>query len=723
VGDAPANGAGIMSAELRLQQAARAARRRRAAIIAAFGVAPTVAAAAGAWRFGGEGAAVGAAALLAVGLALLAWHSTRRIDARWLARRLDRRADMEDSADLLFADPARLTGLQALQRERLRERLATGAAADLREAWPLHRLLSTAGVALLLAAALLFLPARTVTTAESGPPSTTAQHPVSTELSLVSTRLDIAPPAYTGLPARGGSELDGKAPEGSRLSWRLRFSPQPPAVSLRLHDGRRIELRREGDEWTGEHLLARSALYRIVPEGELPLRDARPHRLDAIADQPPQLRVLAPERNLTLRAEGQREWSLSAEASDDHGLGAARLRITLAQGSGEQVTVSERVLALRGEGDPKQRRYTHRLGLAALGLAQGDDLIVRLEVDDNRAPKPQTRRSASYILRWPMPPATEATGMEGLVKRALPAYFRSQRQIILDAEALVAERPRLGADDFLGRSDGIGVDQRILRMRYGQFLGEENVGGEDAPAGEAGDADEEHHAGDGHDHGSEPPADFGGPVNVLEDYGHTHDDAEAATLLDPETRALLKQALDAMWSSEGELRQGQPERALPHAYRALGFIKQVQQASRIYLARVGLELPPIDESRRMTGKREGLGDRRDGLVAATAPDSAALALWRALTPEAGTPSEGATVALENFTAWLRENENTLADPLDLIAALEAVRADPACADCRARLRGRLWPLLPRPAAAVLPRNAPDRAGQAYLDALAPEETR
>jgi hypothetical protein len=713
VGDAPATGAETVNAELRLRHAASAARRRRAAIVATMGLAPAVAAVATTWRFGGTVAAAAAAALLAATLAVLAWRAAQNIDARWLARRLDRRADMQDSADLLFADPTRLTGLQALQRERLRERLATGAAPDLREPWPLRRLLPTASVALLLAAALLLVPARTVTTVESGPAPTTAREPAATELTLVSTRLDIAPPVYTGLPARSGTELDGKAPEGSRLSWRLRFSPQPPAVSLRLHDGRRIDLQREGEDWIGQHLLSRSTLYRIVPEGELPLRDARPHRLDAIADQPPQLRVLAPERNLTLRAEGQRDWNLSAEASDDHGLGAARLRITLAQGSGEQVTVSERVLALRGEGEAKQRRYTHRLDLAALGLAQGDDLIVRLEVDDNRAPKPQTRRSASYILRWPMPPATEATGMEGLVKRALPAYFRSQRQIILDAEALVAERPRLGADDFVERSDGIGVDQRILRMRYGQFLGEENVGGPESPG------EEEHSEGDGHDHEGEAPTDFGGPVDVLEDYGHTHDDAEAATLLDPETRALLKQALDAMWSSEGELRQGQPERALPHAYRALGFIKQVQQASRIYLARVGLELPPIDETRRMTGKREGLGDRRDGLVAATVADNAALTLWRALAPE----GEGADAALEAFAAWLREHEDSLSDPLDLVAALEAVRADPACADCRARLRERLWPLLPRPAAAVLPRAAPDRAGQAYLDALAPEEKR
>ncbi|MCG2968705.1 hypothetical protein, partial [Escherichia coli] len=84
---------------------------------------------------------------------------------------------------------------------------------------------------------------------------------------------------------------------------------------------------------------------------------------------------------------------------------------------------------------------------------------------------------------------------------------------------------------------------------------------------------------DDHDHGT-PQADsapiFGAATDVLSEYGHTHDHAEAATLLDPQTRAILKAALDQMWSSEGELRQGRPERALPFAYKALGFIKQVQ---------------------------------------------------------------------------------------------------------------------------------------------------
>ena len=65
----------------------------------------------------------------------------------------------------------------------------------------------------------------------------------------------------------------------------------------------------------------------------------------------------------------------------------------------------------------------------------------------------------------------EATGVEGMVKRTLPAYFRSQRQIIIDAEALLKQRNALDADTFVKRADAIGVDQRILRLRYGQFLG------------------------------------------------------------------------------------------------------------------------------------------------------------------------------------------------------------------------------------------------------------
>ncbi|MCX7033106.1 MAG: hypothetical protein NT046_03930 [Arenimonas sp.] len=697
-----------------LQRAASAARTRRALGVLLVAAPWLLVAIALAWRrhFSLDGVAL---AVLAFAVAAVAaWRAANTIDARWLARRLDLRPDMQDSADLLFAEPASLQGLQPLQRARLLQQLGTGAPPDLRPAWPLRAFWLGVAVAAPMIAAIVLWPGAAPAPAPA-PVAEAAVAPAATDITLVAAELSITPPAYTGLPERREAELSAKAPENARLRWSLRLSPQPEAVALVFHDGERLPLVREGDDWIATRVLAHSTLYRVVPEGPLPMREDPLHRLDAIADEPPQVRVITPERSLTMATPGQRTWALQFEASDDYGLGTARLGLTLAQGTGEQVTVTERSLVLNGEGDGRQRRYVRSLDLAALGLGAGDDLIVRLVVGDNRAPSPQSTRSTSLILRFPPPPSAESTGMEGLVKKTLPAYFRSQRQIIIDAEALVAERPRLAADKFMQRSEGLGMDQRILRMRYGQFLGEETEGEPEPPPSADG---EEHSLDDGHDHGSEPPSPVGTMPSVLEEFGHTHDDSEAATLLDPETRELLRKALNAMWLSEGELRGGQPAQALPHAYRALGFIKQVQQASRIYLARVGLELPPIDEARRMTGDRAGLGDRRTGLVAATPPASPALALWRALAAPGDSAAER-----DAFATWLRTNEASVDDALGLVAVMDALSADPACDTCRIELRRKLWPLLATPAAAAAARPAPDARGAAYLDALARERSR
>ncbi|WP_248785489.1 hypothetical protein, partial [Escherichia coli] len=110
-----------------------------------------------------------------------------------------------------------------------------------------------------------------------------------------------------------------------------------------------------------------------------------------------------------------------------------------------------------------------------------NDVIAQLEVRDNHAPTPQTGRSSSVILRLPSAEVALGAELEGRIKKTLPAYFRSQRQIIIDAEALIRQRRGLAADDFIKRSDAIGVDQRILRLRYGQFLGEESEGAPKPP--------------------------------------------------------------------------------------------------------------------------------------------------------------------------------------------------------------------------------------------------
>ena len=355
-----------------------------------------------------------------------------------------------------------------------------------------------------------------------------------------------------------------------------------------------------------------------------------------------------------------------------------------------------------------------------------------------------------------------AAGLEASVKQTLPAYFRSQRQIIIDAEALLKEKPRLDPATYLKRADAIGVDQRLLRLRYGQFLGEESEGApkgpptadeaptSDAPAEDLPTADmptadapatpaapapaRDEHGHDAHDHAAESGAaalddhdhahgdggpergGFGQAQDVLSEFGHTHDHAEAATLLDPQTRALLRAALDQMWQSEGELRQGHPEGALPFANKALGFIKQVQQAERIYLARVGTQLPPIDPGRRLSGDRAGLGDRAAGLDSRPDPDPSALQLWDALGEQAPVPD----ATLARYAQWLQAQQERLQDPLGLAAAVETLRAEPACASCRAQLRAQVWRTLVAPPAPPHRRAPADARGQRYLDALRQE---
>jgi hypothetical protein len=699
-----------VNADTHLAALQSAAARRRLAIVLLCTVPLALALSALAARVGGiwAGALVAACAAVVLGvLARRAW----RVDAAWLARRLDAASPrMDDSAALLFAESAQLSSLERLQQARLRSRLAD-LAIDLRPPWPRRAIAASACAALALfaVAALWSVPKGLAPV----PDAATSNAATASATTLAQVELAIAPPAYTGLPARREASLETKAPEGAHLRWRLRFAPQPTAATLVFHDGHRIALTRAGDDWSGEYALTASTLYRVVLDGAPALADDRLFRLDARADQPPELRVLAPEHTLSLLEPGQQNWTFEAAASDDYGLGAAQLLLTLAQGTGENIAFKEQTIALAGEPlDGTHRiRYQHTLDLAALGLAAGDDVIVRLVVNDNRQPKPNTTRSASYILRWPAAPASESAGLDGVVQKTLPAYFRSQRQIILDSEALLAERATLEDAKFLARSDAIGVDQKILRLRYGQFLGEESEG-HDGGNGHADDAT--HTDDDGHDHSHDhaapAPTGFGHAGDVVAEYGHVHDIAEAATLLDADTRAILKSALAEMWQAELHLRQGNPDLALPYEQRALEFVKQVQQSTRIYLARVGLELPAPDETRRLSGERKDLADRVGSLTAAANDERTIAQLWQALA-DGGTPDWTAAAS------WLRANPARAPDALGVLAALDAAQRDPACADCRARLRDLLWPLLPTPAAATTPRAAPDAAGRAYLDSL------
>ncbi|WDA39787.1 DUF4175 family protein [Erythrobacter sp. BLCC-B19] len=688
------------------------ARRAAAAEAVLIGSPAVLVLAALGWVLGGAALAAG---LLIAGGAALGWltlQRTARFDESWLVRRLNaREGSLEDSAALAFSEGP-LTPFQQLQADRIAARIAALDPASLADRLPRRRIALAWGLGLAALAGIALWQAQQSDTPPLAPAPSGTAAPAGAPR-LTGQRVRIVPPAYTGLAPSYADSLDIRAPAGSQIEWTLGFDPAPTAAAVQLIGGQAIPLARTSEGWQGALRLDSPALYRITAAampGEQPA-----HRLEPIADEPPQVRVIEPASGLVMMTPGQRSWRIIFEASDDYAVDAiARLTLTTAIGEGENVRFAERSITVRGTGDPRRRRFVIDLPLGAYGLVPGSDLVAQLTIADTRSPEPQIVRGPGVILRYPSPRAMEAEGLDLMAKQQMPAYFRSQRQVIIDTEALIKQRKNLSADDFMQRSDAIGVDQRLLRLRYGQFVGmeAEEVPKPPLPIAEKDEpAEPEHYDGDGHDHSNDrkPPV-FGAIGDVTAEYGHVHDESEAATLLDPDTRKLLKAALDAMWEAEVNLRTGKPEAALPFENKALQYIKQIQQATRIYLPRIGTQQPPIDMARRLTGKRVGIVGKGAQLTPFAIDDAVPATAWRAL-------AQPGRIDLAGLERWVRANTARIGDPLAVLAAIDALRAAPDSQARRDGLRGQLWTVLTRPPTAVRRRDDGGALGRRYTQGL------
>lgn len=638
-------------------------------------------------------------ALLAVAAC---WHALQRMDLNWLVRRLDAgHAVLQDSSGLLLQPAAELGALQRLQRGRVTDQLRQLDAEASQLAIPRRRIVLSCIAALL---AGLFAWLHSMPPQPSAPDLATTGR-LSSSAGIASGAIRITPPVYTDKPVRRVAGLDAQTEQGATLHWTLQLQESADTVALHFHDGMRVQLQGRGRDWQGEGVREQAGLYRMAQDGVVDEQQPR-HRIDVLLDQAPRIDVLQPEQTLTLMAGDQWTQQLDFQVSDDYGIDAVSVHVTHAHGSGENVQFREERISLEPvresrEGDRVVAHYNHLLALEGLGVEPGDDVVVRIVATDNRLPQANISRSASHILRWSMRAALAMDSLEGTLQPVLPAYFRSQRQIIIDTEQLIEESEALGADELLARSDSIGVDQRILRLRYGQFLGEETDVGDHGPGHDEGDDE----------HGAVATFDRDADA-LLEAYGHSHDDRDAATLFDPVTRETLRSALNAMWDAERHLRSGEPQAALPHEYLALENIKKVQEASRIYLERSGLETTPLNPERRLTGERDDLQPREQQL-APLDDDAAISAAWSAVA--ANSQPDWST--LEQWLRQTQQDDATEEGLLAILQAMDALRADPQCAPCRQQLLAGLWSRLPIPPAGLHPRASVPAYTEAWLQAV------
>jgi hypothetical protein len=168
-----------------------------------------------------------------------------------------------------------------------------------------------------------------------------------------------------------------------------------------------------------------------------------------------------------------------------------------------------------------------------------------------------------------------------------PEFFRSERQIILDTEKLLKDKDSITTVKFNDRSNDLGVDQKLLRLRYGKFLGEESESDinpadvKDDPVGDI--------------------KNYGNAAVILDKYTDKHDNAEDAQFFDPELKKQLKATLTEMWKAELQLRLYKPQDALPFEYKALRLLKDLQQKSRMYVAKTSYNPPALKLEKRLSG--------------------------------------------------------------------------------------------------------------------------
>lgn len=537
---------------------------------------------------------------------------------------------LQESADLFLREEASMNALQQLQRQRTLDQFNT-----LYPQIKLPHALVRSTIICFLAISIhlllsSFLPVSS--SRELTPASETMQDlGKSDEKSIPfikQLRVTITPPAYTGIKSSRADNPHLTFPEGSTITWQATFS-SPVEKSLLVLGGKdSVAMKAQGKETAHVTLLiAESGFYQLQWKASEKTVRSDFYKMEVIKDQAPKVTIDNLNQFTRLSLTDNLSVKVKSTIADDYGLTEALVIATVSKGSGESVKFREEKVSFEQpkkiEGKKVQGELT--LNLKKLGLEPGDELYFYVEASDNRQPVKNKNRTETFFIALQDTAAVATVEDEGLGVDLMPEYFRSQRQIIIDTEKLLRDRKKMTKQQFNATSNELGYDQKVLRLRYGQFMGEEfedQIGKaetledqeeEEKPEdlakkfGHAHDKENEHNlvaekkpGSTSHDHEHEKKEE-NGQENLLEAFAHNHDDGEEATFFIQSVRAKLKAALTVMWDAELHLRLYDPEKSLPYQYTALKLLKEISNDSRIYVHRTGFDPPPLKEEKRLSG--------------------------------------------------------------------------------------------------------------------------
>jgi len=402
---------------------------------------------------------------------------------------------------------------------------------------------------------------------------------------ISSIRLKVIPPSYTNRNTRVQQQFSATVEDGAMLEWVIETSRPVSKLNFIFNDKETYKLRSQnkaGTKWTFSKTINKPGFYQVELDGKL----SDLYKLETIKDEPATIRITSPKQYSTIDFGEPQRTNLQVQINDDYGINDSYISATISSGQGESVKFKEQVIRFSESINGKQEyKLQKTIDLRTLGMVPGDELYFYINATDSRK---QQSRSDVYIVT--IQDTAKLMSMDGMLGgiNLVPEYFRSQRQIIIDTEKILKEKNSISEEEFKNRSNNLGIDQKLLRLRYGKFLGEETDE-------EIGEEHDEHTA-------AEESAAFGDAEKIMDAYAHKHDIAEDATFFEPELKAQLKATLTEMWKSELRLRTYKPEEALPFEYKALRLLKDLQQKSRAYVSKTAIKTPAIKAEKRLTAE-------------------------------------------------------------------------------------------------------------------------
>jgi len=513
---------------------------------------------------------------------LLLVHHAWRIKEKAIAQLLDASyPQLEESTGLLLQSPASLNMLETFQYKKTGAALLAierPLAISKKIRKPVIALASMIAAGSVLMAFLPVVHQHTTVTMNEPAVQTVKKEILLPEVAGI--RVSIAPPPYTAKPSRMQQAFNLVVEEGALVAWQVQTSIAAEHVKFIFNDTLRAALspaNADHTQWRIEKKIDSAGFYQVSIDGRI----SELYKIETIPDNAPVINIQLPRQYTTIDPGEAPQVKINVAVNDDYGVKDAYIAVTIASGNGEAVKFKEQKIALtQFIAGKTQYELQQWLSLPALGMQPGDELYFYIQATDNHQ---QQSRSDIHIVQ--LTDTAQLMSLEGLANSLTlkPEFFRSQRQIIIETEQLLKDKDTIGAQAFKDKSNNLGIDQKLLRLRYGKFLGDESSG-ETEGADTLGDI-----------------ADFSNAEKVLDAFTDHHDNSEDATYLDPATKKQLRIILNEMWDAELHLRTFTPKDALPFEYKALRLLKELQQKSRVYVAKTNYKTTPLDLKKRLTG--------------------------------------------------------------------------------------------------------------------------